>query len=151
MGAGKPIPMAGNKLAAPRTQGRKSDAGFSSYNRNLQAKQKQAMQDTQNQNTPMRRLEMPENKEFAYNGPDPVYDQRRAKEVGPAYREAYMREIDKAMQDTNPMRRLEIKEFAYNGPDPVYDQRRAEEVGPAYREAYMREIDKAAQKRDTRA
>lgn len=111
MGAGKPIPMAGNKFAAPRTQGRNRDAGFSSYNRNMQAKQ--AMQDTQatNQDTTMRRfpivmpennmrrLEMPENKEFAYNGPDPVYDERRAKEVGPAYREAYMREIDKAARE----------------------------------------------------
>jgi hypothetical protein len=101
MGAGKSIPMAGNKFAAPRTRERNSGAGFSSYNRNMQAKQGQAMQDTQNQNTPMRRLEMPENREFAYNGPDPVYDQRRAKEVGPAYREAYMREIDKAAQERN--------------------------------------------------
>ena len=103
MGAGKPIPMAGNKFAAPRTRERNSGAGFSSYNRNMQAKQ--AMQDTQatNQNTTMRRfpIEMPENKEFAYNGPDPVYDQRRAKEVGPAYREAYMREIDKAARERN--------------------------------------------------
>jgi len=100
--------MAGNKLAAPRTQEKNSGAGFSSYNRNMQArralpmpKQGQVMQDTQNQNTPMRRLEMPENREFAYNGPDPVYDQRRAKEVGPAYREAYMREIDKAARERN--------------------------------------------------
>jgi hypothetical protein len=104
MGAGKPIPMAGNKFAAPRTQGKNSGVGFSSYNRNMQAKQGQAMQDTQNQNTSMRRfpLEMPENREFAYNGPDPVYDQRRAKEVGPAYREAYMREIDKAARERSP-------------------------------------------------
>jgi len=111
MGAGKPIPMAGNKFAAPRTRERNSGAGFSSYNRNMQAKQGQAMQDTQNQNTTMRRfpivmpenreIVMPENREFAYNGPDPVYDQRRAKEVGPAYREAYMREIDKAARERN--------------------------------------------------
>ena len=101
MGAGKSIPMAGNKFAAPRTQGRNSGVRLSSYNRDMQVKQRQAMQDTQNQNTPMRRLEMPENREFAYNGPDPVYDQRRAKEVGPAYREAYMREIDKAARERN--------------------------------------------------
>jgi len=102
MGAGKSIPMAGNKFVAPRTQGKNSGVGFSSYNRNMQAKQGQAMQDTQNQDTPMRRLEMPQNREFAYNGPDPVYDQRRAKEVGPAYREAYMREIDKAARERSP-------------------------------------------------
>lgn len=89
MGAGKPIRMAGNSPAVNK------------YTKAVRSKQQQSKSLEMPQKTSVRSMDMPQNREFAYNGPDPVYDERRAKEVGPAYREAYMREINKAAQERN--------------------------------------------------
>ena len=103
MGAGKPIRMAGKGVSVPRTQAKQEQAVRGAQNQNQKSGvfQQVSILGNRNQNTSTRSLEMPQNREFAYNGPDPVYDERRAKEVGPAYREAYMREINKAAQERN--------------------------------------------------